>query len=215
MSIEFNNNNKIFSLKTKNTSYILRVLESGHLGHLYWGRKLNNYNIEYVHKRKDLGSFFATTDNIIDFHLEATPQEYPSYGATDLRSPAIELQFLDGSTVSDFRYESHKIFKGKNKIKGLPAVYIEDENEADTLEIVLRDSLKDIKILLIYSVFGDFDVITRSAKILNSSKENVILNRALSMNVDFNHSKFDLIQLSGSWGRERQIIRREVNRGTQ
>ena len=33
MSIEFNNNNKIFSLKTKNTSYILRVLESGHLGH--------------------------------------------------------------------------------------------------------------------------------------------------------------------------------------
>lgn len=215
MSIEFNNNNKIFSLKTKNTSYILRVLESGHLGHLYWGRKLNNYNIEYVHKRKDLGSFLATTDNIIDFHLEATPQEYPSYGATDLRSPAIELQFLDGSTVSDFRYESHKIFKGKNKIKGLPAVYIEDENEADTLEIVLRDSLKDIKILLIYSVFGDFDVITRSAKILNSSKENVILNRALSMNVDFNHSKFDLIQLSGSWGRERQIIRREVNRGTQ
>lgn len=215
MSIEFNNNNKIFSLKTKNTSYILRVLESGHLGHLYWGRKLNNYNIEYVHKRKDLGSFLATTDNIIDFHLEATPQEYPSYGATDLRSPAIELQFLDGSTVSDFRYESHKIFKGKNKIKGLPAVYIEDENEADTLEIVLRDSLKDIKILLIYSVFEDFDVITRSAKILNSSKENVILNRALSMNVDFNHSKFDLIQLSGSWGRERQIIRREVNRGTQ
>lgn len=69
MSIEFNNNNKIFSLKTKNTSYILRVLESGHLGHLYWGRKLNNYNIEYVHKRKDLGSFLATTDNIIDFHL--------------------------------------------------------------------------------------------------------------------------------------------------
>ena len=35
------------------------------------------------------------------------------------------------------------------------------------------------------------------------------------MNIDFNHSKFDLIQLSGSWGRERQIIRREVNRGSQ
>ena len=215
MAIEFNNYNKIFSLKTRNTSYILRVLESGHLGHLYWGRKLNNYNIEYIHERKDLGSFLATTDNIIDFHLEATPQEYPSYGATDLRSPAIELQFLDGSTVSDFRYESHRIFKGKNKIEGLPAVYIENENEADTLEIVLKDSLKDVKILLIYSVFEEFDVITRSAKILNCSKENVILNRALSMNIDFNHSKFDLIQLSGSWGRERQIIRREVNRGSQ
>ena len=32
--------------------------------------------------------------------LEMTPQEYPGYGSTDLRTPAVELQFSDGTSAT-------------------------------------------------------------------------------------------------------------------
>ena len=36
MIINYNENLKTFHLKTKNTSYILKMLETGHISHLYW-----------------------------------------------------------------------------------------------------------------------------------------------------------------------------------
>ena len=74
--------------------------------------------------------------------------------------------------------------QGKNKLKNLPATYVEDENEAITLEIVLEDSLKNVKIILTYRVFEEFDAITRNVKVINRSKKMLIL-RVLSANVDF------------------------------
>lgn len=147
--------------------------------------------------------------------LEMTPQEYPGYGSTDLRTPAVELQFSDGTSATDFRYESHNIYAGKNKLNNLPATYVEDENEAMTLELTLVDSLKNVKLILSYSVFEEFDAITRSVKIINESNEDVNINRVLSANVDFRDSDYELIQLSGAWARERHIIRKEIRSGSQ
>ena len=147
--------------------------------------------------------------------LEMTPQEYPGYGSTDLRTPAVELQFSDGTSATDFRYESHNIYVGKNKLNNLPATYVEDENEAMTLELTLVDSLKNVKLILSYSVFEEFDAITRSVKIINESNEDVNINRVLSANVDFRDSDYELLQLSGAWARERHIIRKEIRSGSQ
>ena len=147
--------------------------------------------------------------------LEMTPQEYPGYGSTDLRTPAVELQFSDGTSATDFRYESHNIYAGKNKLNNLPATYVEDENEAMTLELTLVDSLKNVKLILSYSVFEEFDAITRSVKIINESNEDVNINRVLSANVDFRDSDYELLQLSGAWARERYIIRKEIRSGSQ
>ena len=144
-----------------------------------------------------------------------TPQEYPGYGSTELRTPAVELQFSDGTSATDFRYESHNIYAGKNKLNNLPATYVEDENEAMTLELTLVDSLKNVKLILSYSVFEEFDAITRSVKIINESNEDVNINRVLSANVDFRDSDYELLQLSGAWARERHIIRKEIRSGSQ
>uniref|UniRef100_UPI0025734CDE alpha-galactosidase n=1 Tax=Romboutsia ilealis TaxID=1115758 RepID=UPI0025734CDE len=160
-------------------------------------------------------SFLTNTDNIDDFMLEMTPQEYPGYGSTDLRTPAVELQFSDGTSATDFRYESHNIYAGKNKLNNLPATYVEDENEAMTLELTLVDSLKNVKLILSYSVFEEFDAITRNVKIINESNEDVNINRVLSANVDFRDSDYELLQLSGAWARERHIIRKEIRSGSQ
>ena len=178
-------------------------------------KKIKAKNLDYVLRSKNWGSFLTNTDNIDDFMLEMTPQEYPGYGSTDLRTPAVELQFSDGTSATDFRYESHNIYAGKNKLNNLPATYVEDENEAMTLELTLVDSLKNVKLILSYSVFEEFDAITRSVKIINESNEDVNINRVLSANVDFRDSDYELLQLSGAWARERHIIRKEIRSGSQ
>ena len=215
MAIVYDASSKTFNLATSKNSYILKVLDSNHVAHVYWGKKIKAKNLDYVLRSKNWGSFLTNTDNIDDFMLEITPQEYPGYGSTDLRTPAVELQFSDGTSATDFRYESHNIYAGKNKLNNLPATYVEDENEAMTLELTLVDSLKNVKLILSYSVFEEFDAITRSVKIINESDEDVNINRILSANVDFRDSDYELIQLSGAWARERHIIRKEIRSGSQ
>lgn len=215
MAIVYDASSKTFNLSTSKTSYVLKVLDSNHVAHVYWGKKIKAKNLDYVLRRKNWGSFLTNTDNIDDFMLEMTPQEYPGYGSTDLRTPAVELQFSDGTSATDFRYESHNIYAGKNKLNNLPATYVEDENEAMTLELTLVDSLKNVKLILSYSVFEEFDAITRSVKIINESNEDVNINRVLSANVDFRDSDYELLQLSGAWARERHIIRKEIRSGSQ
>ncbi len=215
MAIVYDASSKTFNLSTSKTSYVLKVLDSNHVAHVYWGKKIKAKNLDYVLRSKNWGSFLTNTDNIDDFMLEMTPQEYPGYGSTDLRTPAVELQFSDGTSATDFRYESHNIYAGKNKLNNLPATYVEDENEAMTLELTLVDSLKNVKLILSYSVFEEFDAITRSVKIINESNEDVNINRVLSANVDFRDSDYELLQLSGAWARERHIIRKEIRRGSQ
>ena len=215
MAIVYDASSKTFNLSTSKTSYVLKVLGSNHVAHVFWGKKIKAKNLDYVLRSKNWGSFLTNTDNIDDFMLEMTPQEYPGYGSTDLRTPAVELQFSDGTSATDFRYESHNIYAGKNKLNNLPATYVEDENEAMTLELTLVDSLKNVKLILSYSVFEEFDAITRSVKIINESNEDVNINRVLSANVDFRDSDYELLQLSGAWARERHIIRKEIRSGSQ
>jgi len=215
MAIIYEKNIKTFHLRTQTTSYILKVLESNHVLHLYWGKKINTNNLDYLIEENLWGSFLANTDDIETFQLEATPEEYPGYGSTDLRSPAIELQFEDGSTTTDLRYDGYKIYKGKPPLKGLPSTYIENDEEAETLEIYLKDELKNVKVILTYNVFEDFNVITKSVKIINESKEEVNILRALSANVDFKEDDFDFIHLSGAWARERHIVRTNLRSGIQ
>ncbi|WP_288679368.1 alpha-galactosidase, partial [uncultured Clostridium sp.] len=215
MIINYNENLKTFHLKTKNTSYILKILETGHISHLYWGRKLKADNLEYFVRRRCFGSFCADTDNISGFQLELIPQECPTFGATDLRSPSLEFQYEDGTSATDLRYKSHRIYEGKQRLSGLPAVYVESEEEATSLEITLVDSLKNLEVILTYNVFEDFDAITRSLKIVNNSDEKINIERVLSANVDFTTDELDFIQLSGSWGRERHILRNPLRSGSQ
>jgi Alpha-galactosidase len=215
MAIIYEKNTGTFHLKTKKTSYIAKVLETKHLIHLYWGKKINTNNLDYLIEKNLWGSFLANTDNIGTFQLEAICQEYPGYGITDLRSPAIEIQFKDGASATDFRYDGHKIYKGKPFLKGLPSTYVETDNEAETLEIYLRDELKNVRVILTYSVFEEFDSITKSVRIVNEGEENINILRALSANVDFKEDDFDFIHLSGAWARERHMVRTGLRSGMQ
>jgi len=215
VGIQFNEESKVFHLQSKDTSYVMQIIRDGYLSHLYWGKKIKNYHhsndIQYLDRA------FSGNPDPTDrtFSLDTLPQEYPAYGNTDFRTPAYQLQFQNGSTVSDVRYKSHKIFKGKPALQGLPATYVEDEQEAETLEVTLEDTVAKIEILLSYSVYEEKNVITRSAKIVNNSSDFVDILRALSVNVDIRDAEFELLHLSGAWGNERLIERNPLRRGVQ
>lgn len=72
-----------------------------------------------------------------------------------------------------------------------------------------------MKVVLSYTVFKDFDIVIRSTKFMNEGSSNLKLLRALSMSVDFDQYNYDLISLSGSWARERHVVRRPLVHGTQ
>jgi alpha-galactosidase len=160
--------------------------------------------------------FSPVTDNDDrTYTLDFTGQEYPCGCGTDYRIPAISAVYEDGSRTVELQYEESHIFKGKPKLSGLPAVYVEKDDEADTLEIVLRDRVKNLRVILTYTAYNTEDVITRSVRVLNESADRIRLEKIMSANVDFEGSQFDFVELSGGWGRERHIERNALRSGVQ
>ncbi|GIM28195.1 alpha-galactosidase [Clostridium polyendosporum] len=213
MGIEYNEKSEIFHLKAKDTSYIMELFKSRYVASLYWGKKIRSSDVSRILQVK-YRSFSPDTDpSDRTFSLDTLPQEYPAYGNSDFRSPAYQIQLNNGSTISNAIYKQHKIFQGKAKLEGLPSTYVEAEYEAQTLEIELFDELIRLSIILSYTVYENFDVITRSVRFINRGQENIKILRALSMNVDFKDDYFDFLQLSGAHTRERQVQRRSLVTG--
>lgn len=211
--IVFDNENKIFYLNTKTTSYIMGVFNDEVLLHLYWGEKLvNPFNINIIKqmKRRPLSARDYGEYSTNDF-----PLEYSTFGSVDMRLPAFDAVYADGSRITRLSYAEHTIIKGKPILNGLPATYCEEGDSVETLIIRLHDNLKNIDIYLSYTVFEEFNVITRNAKIVNNG-ERLVINTAMSATVDyFGMGDSELIQLDGHWCRERNITRREIVHGNQ
>src|SRR5690606_15164722 len=214
--ITYNEETRIFHLKSVDTSYVLKVTEQGHLEHLYWGRAIQGVNLGKLHQHYVRPSFTPSTDlEHLEYSLDTLQQELPAYGDSDFRSPAYQFQLPNGSTVTNFLYESHEIVAGKPQLDGLPAVYAEEDAEAETLLITLRDELTNAAIVLSYSVFRDYAAITRSVQYRNEGTDVLTLNRALSMSVDMPGYDYEMLHLSGSWARERYVHRRKLEPGMQ
>ena len=66
---------------------------------------------------------------------------------------------------------------------------------------------------LYYTVFEENDMITRSVRISNQSKEAVYLTKAYSACMDMDDDAYEMLTLHGSWARERQMDRRPLGYG--
>ena len=96
----------------------------------------------------------------------------------------------------------------------MPAVYA-DESEADTLEIILKDTASDIEVTLKYGVIEKLDIISRCVSITSNSAEPVILTRAASLCLDIPHGDWEWIHFHGRHAMERQTERMPLNHGIQ
>ncbi len=215
MGIVYSKSDRTFTIQTKNTTYQMQVDPYGFLLHLYYGKKTDGSCMDYLLTYYDRGfsgnPFDAGDDRT--YSMDALPQEYPSYGTGDYRSTALIIENADGSTACDLRYRSHRIFNGKYKIPGLPAVYA-DETESQTLEIVMEDAVTGVEVTLQYGVLPDYDVITRSEKIIYRGEGKICIRKAQSACLDFVQGKYDLLIFYGRHAMERTMQREPVTHGS-
>lgn len=215
--IYINEKNKEFHIQSKNASYIFNVMQNGQLGHLYYGEKIKHReSFSHFFKKPDKGiGIIAHPKDDSAFSLEYYKQEYPSYGTSDFRKPAIKILQENGSRITDFKFDSYKMIKGKNSLKGLPSTYMEEYSEGDSLEIKLVDKVINCNLFLTYTCFNNREVITRNARIENKGQEKIVIENFMSASIDFPDSDYNLLQLSGAWARERNIKIRPLEKGIQ
>ena len=201
--------NQQFHLQTKNTSYIIGIYGKKYPMHLYWGEKLS--------KEADLGYFAdePVADRAAGFHsilneekhtfLTDASLEFSIVGDGLYRTPTLHARYGDGSTVSDFTYQGYHIHDGKEKLAGLPAVYAESGDRVQTLVLCLREERHGLWVYLSYSVFEDYDAITRCVRYENQGDAAVELLSAQSMSVDLYAPDYKLMHLYGDWIREGNV----------
>lgn len=214
MNILFHETTRTFHLFNDQLSYIICVLENGHLGQLYCGKKIHDKeDFSYLIEKspRPMTSYVYEGDRT--FSLEHIRQEYPVYGSTDYRHPAVEILQENGSHISDFQYVSHTISAGKPALSGLPATYTESDDEAATLCVILKDPITQIRLELYYAIFAYESAIARSVRFVNEGASSVHLMTAMSFSLDLPDKDYVWMQLSGAWARERHIRDRILEPG--
>ena len=209
MSVFYDEERKLFKLDTAGSSYIFEIYDEGYLVHLYYGAKIPDTNVGEFRDKGWFASECPVNINVENtrFSPDVAPLEFSGEGSGDFRSSAIAVRNADGNNVTDMRYVSHRIYAGKPSFEDMPALYVNDESEAQTLEVRVRDSVTGVEALLSYTVFEKYSAMTRSVRVINSSDKTVAIERVMSCCVDFDTHDYDMITLYGKWLKERSLER--------
>ncbi len=213
MSIKYYKHSNLFVLETQNTTYQLKIDEYSILQHIYYGSKLYG-SADYIsrHICRGMGASISDTGSDRSYELDSIMREYPTPGVGDFRNSGLIIQNSDGTECTDLRYVSHNICNGKYGLQGLPAVFA-DESEAQTLSIILEDSVTHIQVELLYGILPELDMITRAVRIYNNGENGVTLEKAASGCLDMPYGDYDLISFHGTHAMERQLQRTEITNG--
>ena len=204
-----------FFLQTVHSTYGMRVMETGHLEHLYYGEQItvdeadpSSCALLVMQRVFAPGNTCSYDKEHPQISLEDVCLEVSTCGRGDIREPFLEVQFADGSVTSDFTFVSYDVLTMKEraeklKSSGLPHSYFEEENaSAECLFIVLQDVTNHLELQLYYTVFADCDVITRSACLINHSDSIVTIERCMSAQLDLTEDYSVVTHFSGAWTRE-------------
>jgi alpha-galactosidase len=192
--IHFNPATSTFTLAGKNMEYVLNISPTGELVHRYWGAPVGELAPEPL----------SIHDYPYQGLLQELPREYPDLGRGDEKTPAISLTTAEGLTTSQFKYVSHRIVEGKPGLDGLPGLTLraDQQAQAQTLLVTLRDELAKVDLELSYTVFKDSDVVARSARLTNRGSAPVSIEKLASFSADFEPNDYRLLKLSGFGQRE-------------
>lgn len=205
-----------FHLTNDSISYIMRADDQGKLLNLYYGSAVPDrddfgYLVEYQHR----STATCRKEGDLLYSLEHLRQEYPEYGTGDYRRPAIIVTQPNGSKITDLQYASYAVSQGKPTFEHLPSTYANDDDEAATLDITLKDRLTGLVVVLHYTIFHDSPIIARSATITNRGTQNLVLDRAMSLSIDLPDCRYDMTDFVGAWARERHPQRHGLHTGIQ
>ena len=214
MPVSFDEKKKIFRLDTEKSTYLMGLSPEGFLGHIYYGDRLVLDADNYLLRMEEPPYTPSVNKREKSAFLDFFPMEYPTGGIGDYRESCLNIRNAAGNMGCELHYAGHEIFKGKKGLAGLPASFAA-ENEAETLEITMKDEILDMEVVLSYTAFPEENVITRSVKVQNRSQENLRIEKILSACLDMDNENFSMLSLHGTWARERHIQTGELHYGKQ
>lgn len=207
MAIFFDEQNKIFYLEGKNTTYAFGIHPCGCLQHLYYGKKVGRDDLHYI-AAEGPSAFALRSPEDKKTSYQHIWAEAPAYGRGDFREPMYAIRDEKGDRLSELVYVRHEILPEKPMPAGLPAL-----REGETLMVELADKVHPFTVRLYYTVYDDLDAMARRVEYINNGESAMFLDRAFSFSVDLPRSDFDVITPYGAWAKEFQLDRTPIRHG--
>ncbi|MCC6805479.1 MAG: alpha-galactosidase [Anaerolineae bacterium] len=181
----------LWVLSTRSTAYAFGLDATGSLEHVYWGARLpvlSDYQAPPVYGGR--------------FEIEGyTHEEFPVWGGFKFNEPALKVRFADGVRGVVLNYTDTAVEHGEG---------------VDTLTITLDDAYYPLRVRLIYRVFEAYDLIERSAVIVNTGDTPIDIEQILSASWELpRRDSYTLTTLNGKWGGEFQVQQVELPMGKQ
>lgn len=198
-------------LKTKNTSYVLKVNAYGHLENLYYGALLSDEEDFSVLENKQQNMLGTSTiysgEPDSKYSLDFVNLEVSTIGKGDYRKPSILLEH-DLGFVSDFIVIEH----GEGKKEDLAKNSLPIPKDFDRYYyVVLEDKISKTVIKLDYLIFEAANVIARRVVVTKSTAK---LLKVASFNLDMVNNQYDVYYTFGAWANEIRPVRTKINPGT-
>ena len=219
MEIRFDEKSKTFFLKAEKFTYIFYVNHLNILTKLYFGEpieigEINNNLLNFINNlNADSYNYFdlKTQKEVINqdpyFSGLTSEIEAPSFLTYDKRGALVEIRHSDNSSLTDFRYVSHKIYTGKEDLDDLPHF---NDKDALTLELLLKDIKDEIYLKMFYTLYEGENILVRHNEIINKSKNEVKILRANSLALDLPTLDYDLLSVYGTYATDRILEREEL-----
>jgi len=130
---------------------------------------------------------FEPPDYEVPEKTGATLREIPYRGGFVTMNPSLEVIFPNHGRELELRYTGHEI----SQLGGFPL-----------LRLDLRDVFYPLKVSEYIRVIPELDIFEKWLVVENSGKGEILLEKAYSGSVVLPPGAYDLLQLSGKWGRE-------------
>ncbi|MEC0093186.1 alpha-galactosidase [Paenibacillus macquariensis] len=191
MTIQYNKQHHVFAIQMKQTSYVFGLNEKGSLQHLYWGASVALEDCLPLLRPWGHSSF--------DAEVEREMEEYSFWGDLVYTEPSLKVTMHDGVRDLSMKYVSHHI--------------MEQEGQ-ETLVITLQDEVYPLETQLLYKVIPEFDLVVRSAKIVNTGTHDIILENVQSAAWPIpNLQDYRLTHVTGKWSGEFQLRNTVLSEG--
>jgi alpha-galactosidase len=195
--------NGLYALHTAHTSYLFRILPSGHAEHLYYGARLpvtpglaQAIAPRWLCSAGHSAAYSEADDTLC---LDRLCLEAGTEGKGDLGTPLVRLTDADGASTLDFVFDHAERPDPAQGPAGLPGACDAD----DALTLVLRETERPgLTLSLHYAVFAAADVIARWTEVTNGTDRPLSVHALGSAQLDYSGGSHVFTAFHGAWADE-------------